>query len=139
MINITDSAAFARAMDSPIDPELRRLLLLRRDQLLTDTGGDYELGNLVQLIVIEPQNAVAEIEVAANYPLITDPAFEWVLDHGGWLEGVTILSDDGYGIVLFVPVDEAIDPAVLAVMRSHVTATTLHDHDTRQTDAAPTA
>lgn len=117
MINIPDSAAFARAMDSPIDPELRRLLRLRRDQLLADAG-DCDLRDLVQFIVVQPGDKVTAIELAASYPLIADPAFEWAVDHGGWYEAVTILSDDGFGIALFVPDDEAIDAAVLNAVRA---------------------
>lgn len=129
MINITDSAAFARAMDSPIDSELRHLLQRRRDQLLADTSDDYDLGDLVQFIAVELGDTVAAIEAAANYPLITNPAFEWVADHGGWYEAVAILSDDGFGIALFVPNNEAIDPTVLHAMRSHVLSGTLQDRD----------
>ena len=124
MINILDSAAFARAMDSPIDPDLRRLLLLRRDQLLADAG-DCDLRDLVQFIVVQPGDTVTAIESAVSYPLIADPAFEWAVDHGGWYEAVTILSDDGFGIALFVPDDEAIDAAVLNAVRAHAVATSI--------------
>lgn len=139
MINITDAASFARAMDNPIDPKLRRLLLLRRDQLLADTGGDYELGDLVQFIVVEPGDTVAAVEAVANYPLITNPAFEWVASHGGWYEAVTILSDDGFGIALFVPDHEAIDPTVLHAMRSHALSATLQHEDIDHGGVASTA
>ncbi|RYG89850.1 MAG: hypothetical protein EON59_00980 [Alphaproteobacteria bacterium] len=120
MINITDAAAFARALDSPLDPNLKRLLLLRRDQLLTDTGGEYELGDLVQFIIAE-NDSVAAIEAAANYPIITEPAFEWVAHHGTHYESVTILSDDGFGIALFAADRQGVDPTLLAVLRAHVT------------------
>jgi hypothetical protein len=117
MLNITDSVAFARAMDSPLDPELRRLLLMRRNQLLADTSGDYELGDLVQFIIAGPATTVAAIELAANYPIISLPAFEWVIDHGGWFEAVTILSDDGFGIALFAADREDGNMQVLSLLR----------------------
>lgn len=122
MINITDAAAFARAMDSPIDPALRRLLRLRHDQLLADTGRDYELGNLVQFIIAGPADTVAAIEGAANYPIVTQPAFEWVVDHGGWFEAVTILSDDGFGIALFAADREDGNMQVLTLLRHYAEA-----------------
>lgn len=117
MLNITDTAALARALDSPIDHLARDLLRQRCDQLLEDTGGEYELGDLAHFIVVEAHDAVPDIEAAAGYPLVTSPVFEWVADHGGWYEAVTILSDDGFGIVLFVPDSDEVDRSLLALLR----------------------
>ncbi|KTR84461.1 hypothetical protein NS277_04750 [Novosphingobium barchaimii] len=117
MLKIADMAALARALDSPLDRVLRELLRQRCDQLLADTGGDYDLGDLAEFLVVEPHDAVADVEAAAGYPVVTKPAFEWVADHGGWYEAVTILSDDGFGIVLFVPHSDGVDPSLLALLR----------------------
>lgn len=117
MLKIADMATLARALDSPMDCVLRELLRQRCDQLLADTGGDYDLGELAEFLVLEPHDAVADIEAAAGYPVVTSPAFEWVADHGGWYEAVTILSDDGFGIVLFVPDGEDVDRSLLALLR----------------------
>jgi len=117
MLNVTNAVALARAMDSPIDHVVRDLLRQRGDQLLEDTGGEYDLGDLAHFIVVEAHDAVADIEAAAGYPLINSPAFEWVADHGGWYEAVTILSDDGFGIVLFVPDSDEVDRSLLALLR----------------------
>ena len=117
MLIIRNAADLARALDSPIDPRLKQLLAVRRDQLFTDTGGDYDLDALVQFAVAEPHDTIAGIEVDVGFPLFTEPAFEWVQNHGGWFEGVVILSDDGFGIALFVPDHDGIDPKMLSVMR----------------------
>lgn len=117
MLNITDAAALARALDSPLDHALQELLRQRCNQLLEDTGGEYDLGDLAQFLVIEPQDVLADVEAAAGYPVVTSPAFEWVADHGGWYEAVTILSDDGFGIVLFVPDSDEMDRSLLALLR----------------------
>lgn len=117
MLIIRNAADLARALDSPTDPQLKQLLAVRRDQLFTDTGGDYELGELVQFVVAEPDDKIATIEADIGFPLFTEPAFEWVQDHGGWFEGIVILSDDGFGIALFVPDGDGIDPRMLTVMR----------------------
>ena len=117
MLIITDTQAFARALDSPIDPVVKALLIQRRDQLLADTGGEYDVGELVQFVVVDPHDAIAIIEQAAGYPLVTAPAFEWVTDHGGWYEAVTILSDDGFGIILLVPDHEDVAPELLLLLR----------------------
>lgn len=117
MLKIADMATLARALDSPMDSVLRELLRQRWDQLLADTGGEYDLNDLAEFLVVEPHDAVTDIEAAAGYPLVTSPAFEWVADHGGWYEAVTILSDDGFGIVLFVPDSEDVNRSLLALLR----------------------
>lgn len=117
MLNIADAQAFARALDSPIDPAVKALLVQRRDQLLADTGEEYELGELAQFVVVDPHDAIAIIEQAAGYPVVTGSAFEWVADHGGWYEAVTILSDDGFGVVLLVPDHEGVAPELLLLLR----------------------
>lgn len=117
MLVITDAAAMARALASSLDPQLKDLLALRRDQLLRDTAGEYELGELVHIVVVQPGDRIADIEVAANFPLFTEPAFEWTQDHGQYLESVVILADDGFGIAIFVPDTDGIDPAMLAILR----------------------
>lgn len=119
MIHITDEAM----LDEVLDPELRALLTTRRDQLLADAIG-YELGELAHFIVAEPGDPIDEIEAAANYPLIAEPAFEWTVDHGGWFEAVTVLSDDGFGIVLLVPDCEGVDPTLLNLLRDLASDTT---------------
>ena len=118
MLIIRNAADLARALDSPIEPQLKHMLALRRDQLFTDTGGDHELGDLVHFIVIESLDTIADIETGIGFPLFTEPAFEWVQDHFGWLEGIVILSDDGFGIALFVPDRDGIDPEMLSVLRN---------------------
>lgn len=135
---IDDDAAFSRALDSPIDPRLRRLLEERRDQLLSDTGGDYELGELARFIVVEPHDTIADIEAAAGYPVVTTPAFEWVADHGNYFEAVTVLADDGFGVVLFVPDSEGVDPVLLSLLRSHANSSPA-DIIERSREERPTA
>lgn len=124
MQTIEDARSMTCALDAPIDPQLRQLLLRRRDQLLADAGAGYDLGDLVRFLIVEPADTIAEIEAAANYPLITEPAFEWVADHGDWLEAVTVLSDDGFGIVLLVPDCEGIDATLLNLLRDLAGGTT---------------
>lgn len=117
MLNIDNAAALARALDSPLDNAIKHLLITRRDELAEHI--ECDISELAQWIVIEPGDSVADVEDAAGLPIITDPAFEWVLDHGGLFEVPTILSDDGFGVVLIVPDVEGIDPALLTMCREH--------------------
>jgi hypothetical protein len=115
MIDIPNSTAFARAMDSPIDPDLKRVLRLRHNQLLV--GQACDLADVAHFIAVEPFDPVPAIEAAAGYPLVTEPAFEWVADHSGILEAPVILDDDGYALVLFVRVQQGVDATLLNVLQ----------------------
>lgn len=116
MLIIDSTTAMARALDQPIDQDLKRLLALRRDQLLINT--DDDLGALALFVVVAPGDALAAIEAAAGYPVVTQGAFEWVQRHAsGWFEAVAILTDDGHATVLLVPDDEGVDQTTLALLR----------------------
>lgn len=131
MITIRSTADMARALASPLDAHLLQLLALRREQLLEHDG--YDLAELAHFILVEPADTLAAIETAAGIPLATniidgsklgDPgfsaSFEYVERHSGaWFEAVTIVSDDGFGIVLLVPDRPDIDPALLGLVRDH--------------------
>ena len=130
MLSIRSSADMARALASTIDPDLKHLLSLRRDQLLNDVDGD--LGDLVHIVIAEAGDSLAAVEAETGVPFATnfvngirfgDPSFtdnfEWVENHGRWGEAAIVLSDDGYGVVLFVPNEPTIDEALLALLRDH--------------------
>jgi len=117
MLLINNAESLAHALRQKLDHRLRHRLMLRRDQLLRDTAGDFELGDLVHMVVIQPGDRRNDIEDRAGFPLFTEPAFEWVEYRDGWFEAVVILSDDGFGIAIFAPDDKEVDPAVLALLR----------------------
>ena len=130
MITIRSTTDMACALTLPLDAHLLRLLALRRDQLLEHDG--YDLGELAHFIVAEPADTVAAIEGVMGVPLAInfvdnskygEPGFtanfEYVERHGAWFEAVTIVSDDGFGIVLFVPDRPDIDASLLGLVRDH--------------------
>jgi len=107
MLSIRNLADMARALASPLDPELRRLLALRRDQ----TGVQD-----VHLIVVRPGDTLAQVEAEAGVSIYLEddvPAFEWVERHRGWIEAVIVLNDDGFTVALFVPDRIDVDPELL--------------------------
>ncbi|MCK8457890.1 hypothetical protein [Sphingomonas faeni] len=121
-----------RALVSLLDPALRRLLTLRRDQLAED---GLDLDEIVHIIVVRPGDTLAEVEAEAGVAIGTnlvdgrklgdpefEPLFEYVNRKDGWLEAVMILSDDGFGLVLFVPDTIDIDPAISLLLRRCVAA-----------------
>ncbi len=128
MIHIRSTADMAAALTCLLNPDLRRILTERRDQLLDYDG--YDLGDLVHIIVAQRGDTLGAIEAEAGVPLATnpvngsrlgqpdfEPCFEYVERHGCWMEAVTILSDDGFGLVLLVPDQIDIDPDLLALLR----------------------
>lgn len=118
MLSITSSAAMARVLASPIDLCLRRILVLRRAQL-TDSG---DIAHVAHFHVVECEDSTDTIEAVVGYPVVSAPSFEWVADHGGWYEAVTIFDDDGFAIVLLVPDAQGIDSELIALCREQATA-----------------
>jgi integrase len=126
MLIIDSSAALARALDQPIDPNLKRLLALRRDQL-----AEYE-DDLINFVVVQPGDTIADVGGALGFsPFVSfvdgtpfgepgySPPFEWCADHGGLFEAPIIFSDDGAGVVLIVQNKDGMDADLLALMRAY--------------------
>lgn len=122
MLTITDTATFSVALESTINPAIKALLVMRHDQLLSDTGGEYDIGELANWIIVAPGDPLAAIEVAAGFPIAPDPPWEWVLDHSGIMEAPIVVSDDGFGIVLIVPAEHGVDPELLTLLRRDAVA-----------------
>ena len=119
MISIRNTADLARAFDGPMEPHLRALLTLRRDQLLD--GTEVDLSELVHIIVVQHSDRLADVEAEAGFPLTgDDAALEWVERHpGGWVEGAIITDDDGHAVSIFVPDCIRTDPALLLALLAH--------------------
>jgi hypothetical protein len=135
MINITDAATLASALRMSGDALLRRLLQLRHDQLVPNSDSQSDIGDLAHFIVVEPGDSTTTIETAAGYPVITEPAFDWVADHGGWYEAVTILSDDGFAVALFVPERKGVNRSLLKLLRDLAAPAPMQHGDVQQGDS----
>ena len=117
MLIIDSTATMARALDSPLPPALKQLLILRRDQLLTD---GINLNELAAFTIIEPGDPPDAVLDALGFDLIEDdPSWEWVIDHDGLFEAASILTDDGFAHVLIVPDIKDIDPTLRSLLREH--------------------
>ena len=127
MIDVLNSAAVKRVLATVPSSRLRALLSQRLTQLTAPDGGD--LAELAHFVIVEPHDALSAIESALGFPIGVDgigydeadfaPSWEWSEDHGGWFELVFIFTDDGFAHVLFVPDDEDVDAALLAICREH--------------------
>lgn len=115
---IANGTELAQLLDSPFAPAIKTLLATRRDQLLRDTAGECDIGELAHWVIVAQGDLLPAIEAAVNYPITPDPPWEWVCAQGGIFEAPIILSDDGFGVVLIVPDEEGVDPELLSLLRS---------------------
>lgn len=114
MLQLRSAAALARALDQPIDHDLRALLADRAAQLapegLTDTC----------IAVVEPGEGINDVAAEIGYPVTEEgePTFEWALLHpGGWIEAVWSFGEVTH--VVIAQDDERADAALLALFRAN--------------------
>ena len=104
MILIRTAEALARAL---AQPELKCLLQVQADRLAE--YNDYDLSELGMFAIIQAGDALHEIDQAIGWSLLKGDTFakpvELIARHSNWYEMTFILSDDGFGLVLFVPIN----------------------------------
>jgi len=111
------------------DPALRALIV-RRFAEICEVDGAYDPDTYGYLVIAEAGDTVESIEREAGRPVLTGtdsepgfsepgyvPRFEFLEEHQqpACYEMVFVLSDDGFGIDLFVPKLPGIDPRLLAL------------------------
>lgn len=104
MLSITDRDAVTAALTDPtLDPALRALIGLRVWQV--DTDRHRPLGEILQIIVVQPGDCPEVIHNAVGFPVTWDqadqPGWEWMNDHGSWFELAYVLTDD-FGMLVFI-------------------------------------
>lgn len=104
MLSLIDRDAVAAALTDPtLDPALRALIGLRVWQV--DTDRRRPLGEILQIIVVQPGDSSEVIHEAVGFPITWDqadqPGFEWMNDHGSYFELAYVLTDD-FGLLVFV-------------------------------------
>ncbi len=101
------------------DPHLR--LLIEKCVASLSDFDDCDLAELVTFIVVESGDPLEAIDAALGFPILTRP-FELFADHTDWYELVLVLSDDGYGIEVFISKAEGVDPRLLGMCVAHSAA-----------------
>ncbi len=97
-------------------PELSESLERRITELSEYEG--YELHELVNLVVAEPGDTVEQlsavlgIDVEHRQPDLAE-------SHPGWYELTYVVSDDGFGFVVYIPSRRDLDARVLALCATH--------------------
>lgn len=104
MLSLNDRDAVTAALTDPnLDPTLRALIGLRVWQV--DTDRRRPLGEILQIVVVQPSDPPELIHDAVGFPITWDqadqPGWEWMNDHGSWFELAYVLTDD-FGMLVFV-------------------------------------
>ncbi|MDR7097621.1 hypothetical protein [Hydrogenophaga laconesensis] len=107
---LRDSASIRGAGADPAEPSLS-VLITRLIADLDDEGCD--LTEMVRIVVVEPGDALETIDAELGFPLLERP-LDVIETHDGWIELTMVLSDDGSGIVVYVPVRPGVDARLLA-------------------------
>jgi len=111
------------------DPEIRALAYSRFSML--DADGDYDPDIYGYFIVVEEGDSLEALDRQLGFPILSNrfdgrcfeeagftPSFEILEEHVGCYEMVFVLSDDGYGVEVFIPKTVAI-PVLIAMCRRY--------------------
>lgn len=90
--------------------ELRRLIGRRIQELNEYT--EFDNPSFFRLIVLEPTNEVAALNGALGFSLF-ERRCDVIESHEEWFELTLVLSDDGAGIIVYIPKSLSVDPSLL--------------------------
>lgn len=110
----THASIYLTAQHHP-DPDLRKLIS-RRIEELTDYTED--LAELIHIFILEPSDTLTTVDVQLGFSLAERP-IDVIESHPGWYELTIVLSGDGFGVVLYVPKHQEMDPKLLEICASH--------------------
>lgn len=115
------------------DEEIRVLVQQRITMLSEDEPYDPAIHGY--FIVIEAHDATNAVDEHLGFSVLSNrwdgthfrqptftPSFEMIEEHKGCYEVVFVLSDSGYGVIVFVP-KEHVDPDLLAMCRAYAIRT----------------
>ena len=121
MLTITDGGSLSRALSSPIDPRLKRLLRNRIQQLNVE-----DLSTAARIVIVQPGDTIANLDQALGFSVFMNPGdgtrygdpdftpgWEWIEDHSHSIELLFIMTDDGFAHVVLAPRDQGINADLL--------------------------
>lgn len=91
MTVLKNTAAIEQYLNTTTDPELRKLLT---DRVQALREYDCELSEIAHFYVVETADELASLNLPDLYEIRED--------HDHWTELVYVLSDDGFGLQVFV-------------------------------------
>lgn len=125
---LRDSKSIEEGARLHSDPELHELLAAHVKRL--NEYESYDLNEMVNFIVFEGCDTVADLDAALGFPVMINrfdgcrygepgfsPSWEAIEEHINWFEMVYVLSDEGFGVVVFVP--KHADPELLQMLQQY--------------------
>ena len=94
------TASIQRACAAGQGSELGDLIGLRVEELAR--YGMPDLSGLVKIVVLEPSDVPEQVYRVLGFSLLDRPC-DAAESHLEWYELTLVLSDDGYGVVIYVP------------------------------------
>jgi hypothetical protein len=122
----------SETVSSITDPAIRSLA----EQRFVDIcdGDDYDEDVHGFMIVVEAGDSVADLERESSCPILCSPynalrfgdaafrpCFEVLEEHEACYELVYVISDGGFGVVIFIPTAPVIDPELLSFCSAYAT------------------
>ena len=117
------------------DPAIRRLV----EQRIYDLGNEpFDLAELGYFIIVEAGDSIATIDAQLGFSILANrfngirfgqpgfvPSFEFVEEFSGCFEMVFVISDDGFGVEVFIPKTAGIDSELLELCSRYATPGTV--------------
>lgn len=114
-----DSVSIHNARASALGSELGDLIGQRIEELAEYEGGDLSL--LIKILVLELGDALTAINAELGFSLL-ERNCDVAQGHRDWFELTFVLSDDGFGVVVYVPKHSHLDAQLSAYCARQVRA-----------------
>lgn len=118
------------------DPEVRTSIEKTISHLNGENSCDPEV--LGYFLIVEPGDTLQAISAQLGFSILCNrwtgvsfghagftPSWEVMDAHAHWYELVFVISDDGFGVVVFIAKTEGIDPDLLAMCARYATPAAL--------------
>ncbi|QDM40634.1 hypothetical protein [Altererythrobacter sp. TH136] len=116
-IAIRTAAQLAALLEQPPD-YVASGILLDHVARLTEYEG-YSPEELAHFLIVCPGDELCDVNRVLGFDLAATPP-EYVDPHDGWYEMAVVISDAGFGWVILIKDDPAVDAALLSICRDHV-------------------
>lgn len=103
-------ASIVNAKLKILEVELRRLIGERTEEL--SEFAEFDAPSFIKMIVLEPGDAPRLLDDALGFSFFQRNC-DAIENHGEWLELTLVLSDDGAGVILFIPKNSRTDQSIL--------------------------
>ena len=116
MLKIKSIESVYCSLNDGIEPGICRLIECRLHEI--DDFRDYDFSELIHILVIEPGDALTDVDAELGFSLLDRP-WDVVESHPGWYEATVVVSDDGLGWVIYVPKHASTDASLLKKCASY--------------------